>query len=114
MNNDRKVTLTRKTNETDINITLNIDGNYANLPLLDIIKDMAITNKRIAGLKLENLTLMANIYEMIPLTYYLNAKLNYITGESSIRKYPIDLPYGQYEQYEKEHNTIKHKKTRCK
>ena len=27
MNNDRKVTLTRKTNETDINITLNIDGN---------------------------------------------------------------------------------------
>jgi imidazoleglycerol-phosphate dehydratase len=27
MNNDRKVTLTRKTNETDINITLNIEGN---------------------------------------------------------------------------------------
>lgn len=27
MNNDRKVTLTRKTNETDISITLNVDGN---------------------------------------------------------------------------------------
>lgn len=27
MNDDRKITLTRKTNETDINITLNIDGN---------------------------------------------------------------------------------------
>ena len=27
MNNDRKITLTRKTNETDIKITLNIDGN---------------------------------------------------------------------------------------
>jgi transcriptional regulator with XRE-family HTH domain len=96
---------------------------YKCVKLKELRLEQGYTQKHLASLmnisvyklsKLENLTLMANIYEMAPLTYYLNAKLNYITGESSIRKYPIDLPYGQYEQYEKEHNTIKHKKTRCK
>ena len=94
---------------------------YTCVKLKELRLEQGYTQKHLASLmkisvtrlsKLENLTLMANIYEMASLTYHLNAKLNYITGESSIRKYPIGLPYGQYEQYEKEHNTIKHKKNK--
>ena len=60
--------------------------------------------------RLENLTSKATICEMASLIYYLDAKLNYITGESSVRKFPIDLPYDEYEFYEKLHNKIKKKK----
>ena len=92
---------------------------YKCVKLKELRLEQGYTQKHLASLmkisvarlsKLENLTLMANIYEMASLTYHLNAKLNYITGESSIRKYPIDLSYDEHEKYEKKYNTIKHKK----
>ena len=57
--------------------------------------------------RLENLTLKATIYEMALLTCHLKAKANYITGESSIRRYPDNI---KYEKYEKKYNNIKCKK----
>lgn len=57
--------------------------------------------------RLENLALTADLYEMASLTYYLKAKLDYITGESSIRSLPEDLPYSEYCNYTKQYDKIK-------
>lgn len=83
---------------------LRLEKRYTQKQLADLIN---ISVNKIS--RLENLTLKANMCEIISLTYYLDTKINYITGESSIKKYPEDLPYDEYENYEKKYNTIKHK-----
>ena len=60
--------------------------------------------------KLENLKLKASITEVASLTYHLDAKFDYIIGESSIKKFPDDLKYGEFDKYERKYNTTKHKK----
>ena len=92
---------------------------YLCVKLKELRLEHGYTQKQLASLlkisvyrlcKLENLKSKASLIEVASLTYHLDAKFNYITGESSIKKFPEDLKYGEFEKYEREHNTIKNKK----
>ena len=92
---------------------------YLCVKLKELRLEMGYTQKQLASLlrisvyrlsKLENLKLKASITEVASLIHHLDAKFDYIIGESSVKKFPEDIKYSEIEKYEKEHNTIKHKK----
>ena len=56
---------------------------------------------------LENLSHSPNILELARLAYWLDAKSNYITGESFLRRFPENLPYAEYEEYDLTHGQKK-------
>lgn len=67
--------------------------------LKELRLEMGFTKKQLAfnlGIstykltRLENLTLKANLYEIGSLTYFLNANIDYIVGESPVRVRPVE------------------------
>lgn len=72
-----------------------------------LASNMGVSTYRIT--RLENLKSKANLYEMFGLSYLLGVKGDYIAGISSVRNFPIDLPYAEFENYERKHNKIKRK-----
>lgn len=89
---------------------------YKCVKLKELRLEQGYTQKQLAYLMhisvnklsmLENLSLTANIYKMASLTYFLKAKADYITGESSIKRFPEDLPYDEYDNYIKNHDKLK-------
>jgi len=57
----------------------------------------------------ENLTQYPDAIQLSSLTYYLNARIDYILGKSSVRNIPEDLPYENYENYIKQQEKINKK-----
>ena len=92
---------------------------YLCVKLKELRLEHGYTQKQLASLlkisvyrlsKLENLKQKASLIEVASSTYYLDAKFDYIIGESSIKKFPDDLKYGEHENYERTYNTIRNKK----
>ena len=52
-----------------------------------------------------------NLYEMTILSFFLNARIDYVAGTSTIRHIPANLPFGEYDNYIREHekHSIKNK-----